>query len=236
MENHHNPAPSASQLVVPTKALLDEFDALRVSFRKEFNARYGEKYKTMPYVLERIDFGDFSYSWARFLVYNAPTPARISIGKFCGIADSVTFLLNGNHQFDAICQLGRLEYLSIFDGSPWQNRIYHKGNITVGNDVWIAYRATIMEGVTIGDGAIIAAGSVVTKDVPAYGIVGGNPAKLIKYRFTPKQIAKLTKMKWWDWSDKDIVTCLKLIRSSDLDALYDYYKENIIRQVKQTRI
>lgn len=222
----------ASELVVPTEAQLKEFDALRVSFRNEFNARYAEKYKNMPFVMERVEFGDFSYSWARFLIYNAPTPSKVRIGKFCGIADSVTFLLNGNHQSTNICQLGRLEYLSAFGESPWENRIHHKGNITVGNDVWVAYRATLLEGVTIGDGAIVAAGSVVTKDVPAYGVVGGNPAKLVKYRFPEDDIAKLMKMKWWDWSDKDIVTCLKIIRSSNLNALYDYYKENVCKKVR----
>ena len=213
-------------------ALLEKYNALRIIFRNEFNARYQEKYKNLPFVMERVEFGDFSYCWARFLIYNADNSAKVRIGKYCGIADGVTFLLNGDHQYENISQNinHRWSRLSVFSATPCEKRVYQKRegrDIVVGNDVWIGYRATILEGVSIGDGAIIAAGSVVTKDVPAYGIVGGNPAKLIKYRFSEEKIEKLMAMKWWEWRDRDIVACLDLIRGSDMEALYKYWARNI---------
>lgn len=88
--------------------------------------------------------------------------------------------------------------------TPVTNAWDNKGDIVIGNDVWIGFEAVIMAGVTIGDGAIIASRAVVTKDVPPYSIVGGTPAKLIRKRFTDEQIDKLLRLKWWDWDEEKV--------------------------------
>lgn len=125
---------------------------------------------------------------------------NLIIGKFCMIASDVTFIMNGaNHLTESISS-----YPFAVFGGAWREAMEgksypSKGNIEIGNDVWIGYRATIMPGVKIGDGAIIGSQSVVTKDVPPYAIVGGNPSKIIRNRFSDDQINKLLKMKWWDW-------------------------------------
>ena len=133
------------------------------------------------------------------------TGDKLIIGKFCMIASDVTFIMNGaNHLTDAITT-----YPFAIFGNAWVNAMEgknypSKGNIVVGNDVWIGYNATIMAGVTIGDGAIIGTNSVVTKDVEPYAIVGGNPAKLIKKRFSDDEIKDLLEIKWWDWEIEKI--------------------------------
>ena len=99
--------------------------------------------------------------------------------------------------------------------TAWDN----KGNIVIGNDVWIGYEAVIMAGVHIGDGAIIAARAVVTKDVPPYTIVGGTPAKEIRKRFDAEVIEQLLIQKWWDWSTDKIHQCLPYIAEGKLDEL-----------------
>ena len=133
------------------------------------------------------------------------TGDKLIIGKFCMIASDVTFIMNGaNHLTDVITT-----YPFAIFGNAWANAMEgknypSKGNIVVGNDVWIGYNATIMAGITIGDGAIIGTNSVVTKDVEPYAIVGGNPAKLIKKRFSDDEIKDLLEIKWWDWEIEKI--------------------------------
>ncbi|MDG4716548.1 CatB-related O-acetyltransferase [Winogradskyella marincola] len=131
---------------------------------------------------------------------------KLIIGKFCMIASGTTFIMNGgNHLTEATSA-----YPFAIFGGAWQHAMDGKsyptkGNTVIGNDVWIGHNATIMPGVTIGDGSIIAAKAVVTKDVEPYTIVGGNPAKLIKKRFSDDTISKLLELKWWDW-DIDKIT------------------------------
>lgn len=121
------------------------------------------------------------------------------------IASDVTFIMNGaNHLTQSISS-----YPFAIFGHDWQNAMKdkaypNKGNTIVGNDVWIGYNVTILPGITIGDGAIIAANTTVTKDVPPYSIVGGNPSKVIKKRFSNEQIETLLELKWWDWDIEKI--------------------------------
>ena len=125
---------------------------------------------------------------------------KLKIGKFCAIASGVEFILNGgNHLTDAFSS-----YPFAIFGEGWEGamegRAYpNKGDIVVGNDVWLGYRSVVMAGVTIGDGAIIGSYSIVTKDVPPYTIVAGNPAKEIRRRFSDADIERLLEMRWWDW-------------------------------------
>ena len=115
-------------------------------------------------------------------------------------------------------------YVFAIFGNGWGNAIEgktypQKGNINIGNDVWIGYNATIMAGVTIGDGAIIATNSTVVKDVEPYSIVGGNPANLIRKRFAEGKIEQLLKLKWWDWELGKITKNVSFLTGNEIDKL-----------------
>ena len=147
---------------------------------------------------------------------------RLVIGKFCSIACGTKFLFNcANHTLKS---LSTYTFPIFYEDwgldkadvtSAWDN----KGDIIIGNDVWIGYEAVIMAGVHIGDGAIIAARAVVTRDVSPYTIVGGTPAKEIRQRFEPDVIERLLGLKWWDWPVEKIRRCLPWITAGDLARL-----------------
>lgn len=147
---------------------------------------------------------------------------RLVIGKFCSIACGAKFLFNSaNH---ALGSLSTYTFPLFFEewgtdvenlAAAWDN----KGDIIIGNDVWIGYEAVILAGVTIGDGAIIGARAVVTKNVPPYTIVGGVPARPIRKRFSDEAIARLEALRWWDWPIERIAANLEAIQSGDIDGL-----------------
>ena len=147
---------------------------------------------------------------------------KLKIGKFCSIACGAKFLLNsGNH---AMSSLSTYTFPIYFDEwgldvknirSAWDN----KGDIVIGNDVWIGFEAVILSGVTIGDGAIIGTRAVVTKDVPPYTIVGGVPARPIRKRFDDGIINRLEALRWWDWDFDKIKRNIPIIQSGDIAAL-----------------
>ena len=147
---------------------------------------------------------------------------KLIIGKFCSIACGAKFLFNSaNHTLSSLStypfplffEEWNLEKKDVT--KSWDN----KGNIIIGNDVWIGYEAVILAGVTIGDGAIIGTRAVVTKDVPPYTIVGGVPAKPIKKRFSEEIISKLLDIQWWNWSDEKIAKNIKAIQTGKIDEL-----------------
>ncbi len=145
---------------------------------------------------------------------------KLIIGKFCMIASGVTFFMNGaNHLSDAISA-----YPFAIFGNSWEHamdgKIYPaKGDTEVGKYVWIGYNATIMPGVKIGDGAIIAANSTVLKDVEPYSVVGGNPAKEIRKRFPEEQTKKLLKLKWGNWDIEKITKNLSVLTGNNISGL-----------------
>lgn len=165
------------------------------------------------------------------VLYHYPTHReKLIIGKFCSIACGTKFLFNcANHTlkslstytFPLFYEEWGLEKSNIT--TAWDN----KGDIVIGNDVWIGYEAVIMAGVHIGDGAIIAAHAVVTKDVPPYTIVGGVPAKEIRKRFDAYTIKQLQMLKWWDWSINKIRQCLPYITQGNLNELITVEKDII---------
>lgn len=144
---------------------------------------------------------------------------KLIIGKFCCIACGTTFIMGpANHRIDSITTYP----FNVFGGAWSQNTPVHlsqlpyKGDTVIGNDVWLGRECTIMPGIKIGDGVIIGAKSVVTKDVPAYHVVGGNPAKIIKKRFDDELIDLLLKVQWWNLDAQELVHLLPTLCSTDL--------------------
>ena len=169
--------------------------------------------------LSLIKCGNYSYGNPKILYFKVENE-KLEVGNYVSIADNVTFILNGNH------------YIDTFTTYPFKVNCFSekveawgKGPTKVGDDVWIGYGATILSGVTIGQGAVIAAGSVVVKDVEPYSVVGGNPAKLLKYRY-PKEI--IEEMKKIDFSK---------IEPDDLkdiqDLIYKKLDMNVLNEIKK---
>jgi acetyltransferase-like isoleucine patch superfamily enzyme len=162
---------------------------------------------------------EYSYGIKNIRVREWGEGADVKIGAFCSIADNVEIFLGGNHRTDWVTTypFGHIHQ----DKFPWHGKGHPatKGDVVIGNDVWIGSGATILSGVNIGDGAVISAKSVVVKDVPAYGVVGGNPAKLLKMRFTEDQIERLLNNPWWDLPESRINELIPLLCSNDIEAL-----------------
>jgi virginiamycin A acetyltransferase len=145
---------------------------------------------------------------------------KLHIGKFCMIASGAEFIMNGaNHLINAVSS-----YPFAIFGDDWahamESKVYpQKGDIVIGNDVWIGYQATILSGVTVGHGAIIGSKSVVASDVPAYSIVAGNPARIIRKRFDEETIEKLLALAWWNWNLKKITQNVAHLTGNDVSKL-----------------
>jgi virginiamycin A acetyltransferase len=177
-----------------------------------------------------IIIGDYTYyddpedseNFERNVLYHFPFVGdRLIIGKFCALARGITFIMNGaNHKLD-----GFSTYPFQIFGNGWENvtpqagELPYKGDTVIGNDVWIGYEAVVMPGVQIGDGAIVAAKSVVVGNVPPYTIVGGNPAKPIRQRFEDDVIQSLIEVAWWNWDIAKITRNLKAIVAADIENL-----------------
>jgi len=175
----------------------------------------------------RIVAGDFSYAssfdpvedWAQVLApYLFPiSREKLVIGRFCQIAHGVRIITSSaNHPMSGFStfpfRVLRPETMGEYLDLPHRDTV-------IGNDVWIGMNAMIMPGVTIGDGAIIASGAVVTKDVPPYTIAGGNPARALRRRFADEVVAELLRIRWWDWTPERIEANLAAIEGADLAAL-----------------
>jgi virginiamycin A acetyltransferase len=179
---------------------------------------------------DKIQVGEYSYyadpngaenfEEENVLYHYEFSKSKLIIGKFVAIASDVKFIMSGaNHKLDGFSTFP----FAIF-GNGWEKqmditKIQAKGDTVIGNDVWIGYDATILPGITVGDGAIIGAKAVVTKDVPPYAVVGGNPAKTLKMRFNDAIVQDLLSIKWWEWSKEKITKNIKHIIGDDIQAL-----------------
>jgi acetyltransferase-like isoleucine patch superfamily enzyme len=172
-----------------------------------------------------MEIGKYSYGQQHISVIKDPT-ANLKIGKFCSIADNITIYLGRNHRTDWITTYPfghtHTDVFNKFDGKGHPST---NGDVIIGNDVWIASHVTIMSGVKIGDGSVIASYSHVVKDVEPYSIVGGNPAKFIKYRFNQEIIKKLLNLEWWNLDDDIINDISPLLCSNDIEKLFEYYEK-----------
>jgi acetyltransferase-like isoleucine patch superfamily enzyme len=171
-----------------------------------------------------MKIGKYTYGFDNIRILRWGESNILSIGAFCSFAENITIYLGGNHRTDWVTTypFGHIHHnvFSNFDGFGHPKS---KGDVLIGNDVWIAANVTIMSGVKIGDGAIIANNSHVIKDVDPYTIVGGNPAKKIKKRFSEEDIEKLLELKWWDMDDNTINKISPLLCSSDLGKLFNTF-------------
>lgn len=178
----------------------------------------------------QIEIGDYSYyddpdgaeNFERNVLYLFPFVGdRLIIGKFCALARGVKFIMNGaNHKLSGFSTYPFQIFANGWEqAAPADEEFPYKGDTRIGHDVWIGYDSLIMPGVQIGHGAIISSRSVVTRDVPPYSIVGGNPAQLLRQRFSDELIARLLQVAWWDWPVEKISRNLQVIMAADIDAL-----------------
>lgn len=163
----------------------------------------------------QYEIGEYTYGQPTVLYGNEPG-AKLVIGRFCCIADGVIILLGGNHRIDWVTTYPFniiFEEFKEIKGHPAT-----KGDVIIGNDVWIGQQAMILSGVNIGDGAVVAARSVVTKNVEPYTIVGGNPARPIRRRFSEEIIHRLLKIQWWNWDIEKIKEFVPLLMNNNIEA------------------
>jgi len=174
-----------------------------------------------------IEFGDFTYGNPK--IWNWDKNLKCIIGKYCSIAFGTTILIGGEHRYDWLSTYPFSAYINFFSNSINENTSV-EGDIIIGNDVWIGSDVKILSNVVIGNGAVIGANSLVKKGsvIPDYTIWAGVPAKQIKKRFSDDTIEKLLRIKWWDWSDEDILKVIPILQSGDILSLINYYKN--IRQ------
>ncbi len=179
----------------------------------------------------KIVFGKHSYGpQPKIAGYMPWLPYLMSgsrIGKYCSFGSNITFAFLGKHDYDLVTTYPFVEFYKKWQTDTPANPYYNKGvidaskipaaPIIINNDVWIGNGTTIRQGVTVRNGAVIAMDSLVVKDVPPYAIVGGNPAKIIKYRFSPEQILDLLRISWWDWPDDKVKRMLPFMLSHDID-------------------
>ncbi|WP_067434012.1 CatB-related O-acetyltransferase [Nocardioides jensenii] len=172
----------------------------------------------------RVTVGEHTYGGPPMIKTFTHDNTRLTIGKYSSISGDALILLGGKHATDALTTYPH-RILWKMDGAGEDGFPMKSKDSFIGSDVWLCDNAIVLTGIRIGHGAIIGAGAVVTKDVPDYAIVGGNPAKVISYRFPEEQRKALLDIAWWDWPDEDVRDAVPLIAGKDVDALIAYAAE-----------
>jgi acetyltransferase-like isoleucine patch superfamily enzyme len=195
--------------------------ALRRAHDAVLEPNYAEQRRLMK--AGRMTVGRHSYGIPVIKTYTHDT-TKLTIGAYSAVSETSIVMLGGEHAVDRVTTFPLRITLKLpgagEDGIPVKT-----GDTVIGNDVWVTQRTFVRSGVTIGDGAIVAAGAVVIKDVPPFAIVGGNPAKVLRYRFTPEQIEALLEIRWWDWPDELVVEATPLLCGTDIDAFIAWARE-----------
>lgn len=216
MARSHN-APSTDgrgPVPEPTDPLL----AARTVAGRVRRAIFGTKPFSTQYLLEKdiVVMGRHSYS-VPVVHLHTGDDVRVTVGSWSALAGGVEILPGGNHRIDTVAGFPIRRRLGLpgveASGQPWS-----KGDVHIGNDVWIGRGAKVLGGVTIGDGAVVAAYSVVTRDVPPYAIVAGVPARVAKYRFEEHVVAALGRIRWWDWDDARVIAAVDELTGDDVEG------------------
>ncbi|WP_295486769.1 CatB-related O-acetyltransferase [uncultured Pseudomonas sp.] len=178
--------------------------------RARFTARY-----------PHFAFGVGSYGVPQ--VHDWQEGATLKIGAYCSIAEGVQIFLGGHHRADWVTTYPFPAMLA--EAASIKGYAFSRGDVVIGNDVWLCSNSSILSGVTIGSGAVVAAGALVTRDVPPYAVVGGNPATILRWRFPEEVRAELLKSAWWDWSPAEIASVVDRLCSDRIEAFLDYARQ-----------
>jgi len=194
---------------------------IRIIYRKLYSL-FAPLYLSQDRRYSQYDIGSYTYGKPKVLEWTEGTTLRI--GRFCSISTNVTILLGGDHRTDWVSSY---PFSAIFkDAKGFVGHPLSKGDVVIGNDVWIGTEAMILIGVNIGNGAVIAARAMVARDVPPYAIVAGIPARLVKYRFDDETITALQKISWWDWQIGEIKAAWPLLLSNNISAFTEKYADD----------
>ena len=187
-----------------------------LSERIKFRLRSLRFYTKNILIGDNYRIGEFTYGRPKVIAFTKDT--RLIIGKFCSIAANVKIVLGADHRMDWVSTYPFPALGKIWpEAQGVQGHPASKGDVVIGNDVWIAEGAVILSGVNIGDGAVIGSQAVVSKDVPPYAVVSGNPARLVKMRFDEDTIKKLLQIQWWNWPVEKVRAHMQLICSQKID-------------------
>ena len=186
--------------------------------KKGFKRLFSRKKKSLQDRYPQYRIGKWTYGNPR--VRSWGEGATLEIGAFCSIAEGVKIFLGGEH---------RIEWTTTFPFPVLWESARHikghpktKGDVIIGNDVWLGADSVILSGVTIGDGAVVGARSVITNDIPPYAIVAGNPARMVKKRFDDLTIGRLLEVRWWEWEDSRIEKALPLLLNADIRVFLEF--------------
>jgi hypothetical protein len=195
--------------------------ALRYQLDRARNAWWGTDVRQLKRLERqgRLVRGVGTYGHPTIWTFFYEEQTRLIIGKYSAVGG--THLLGGQHAVRHVASFPlRIHWNLPGAGQDGNPRV--RGDIVIGSDVWVCFGSYVLSGVTIGDGAVVGTGAVVTKDVPPYAIVGGNPAEILRYRHTPEQIEALLEIKWWDWPEEEIQEAVPYLASEDVDAFIAY--------------
>lgn len=219
--------------------LLFKYSKMKNFFESPFKGKIIKDHITNPNILA----GKYSYysgyyhqhsfdDCARFLFPDRNDVDKLIIGSYCSIGSGACFIMAGNqgHRHNWISSFPFFYMSEVKYFSKGINGFKNSGNTIIGNDVWVGSEAMIMPGVKIGDGAVIGSRSLVTKNVEPYSIMGGNPAKLIKKRFSENHIKMLVQMKWWDWDETILEKAIPILCSEDVELLYRFYEIHVKKE------
>lgn len=165
------------------------------------------------------DIGEFSYGLPTVTTWPRGPKSKLTIGRYCSIARGVSIFLGGDHRTDWVTTYP----FNVLDPEArrFKGHPHSRGDVTIGNDVWLARNVLIVSGVTIGDGACIGANAVVGRSIPPYTVAVGNPATVVKQRFSDAAIARLLALRWWDWAPERIRALYPLMLSNRIEDFLD---------------
>lgn len=193
-------------------------------FRNLFRSRKRSRSRRGS-IRDRFAVGRGTYGEPRVLEWGARSTLRV--GAYCSIAREVTIILDGEHRTDWVTTFPFPYFRASARDIPGHPRT--RGDVVIGNDVWIGFGATILSGVTLGNGAVVGARALVTRDVPPYGIVAGNPARLLRYRFDQETIQLLEGLAWWDWPEDTLDRAMPHLLSGNMEALARFAEQELGR-------